>query len=245
MSWPLNARYRDFVANVTTITYDSLNAIQDSIYGVIGGSKSIKSLWIDSVGNVASAVASGALRVKNGITVDTVGLTATAGNIVATVGDITATAGNVVAGNNITATATCQGATVNASSGDVTSAAGNIKGRRYKSNGASLVNGDIGTIVGYGATASAAVTGTDSAGTVTITAAGGGYGALPTFIYTFHDGTWTTAPLVDVALMWTSDATAVAGVATWQVTATTVTVTFSRTPVGGNTYQFAIRTTGQ
>jgi hypothetical protein len=51
MAWPIDARYRSFTANVTTITAASLNAIQDAIYGVVGGSKSVLQLLVDGTGD--------------------------------------------------------------------------------------------------------------------------------------------------------------------------------------------------
>lgn len=98
MSWPVTARFLDFIANTTRITAAALNAFQDATIGIYGGTKSIMSLWIDGVGNAASAVANGALRVANGVTIDTVGLTVTSGPITASSGTISSTAGKLSSG---------------------------------------------------------------------------------------------------------------------------------------------------
>lgn len=65
MAWPINARYQTFVANVTTITAAFLNDIQDRIYHLIGGTRSILKAGIDGVGNQdSSAVPTGTLQIE-------------------------------------------------------------------------------------------------------------------------------------------------------------------------------------
>lgn len=51
MAWPVSARYQDFIAKTTRISAAFLNAIQDAIIGAVGGSKSLKRVTVDGVGN--------------------------------------------------------------------------------------------------------------------------------------------------------------------------------------------------
>jgi hypothetical protein len=114
---------------------------------------------------------------------------------------------------------------------------GNAAVKRIKATqGTALVIGDVGTLTGWGTTATvAAVTGTDAAGSITITSNGTGQTINPTFVLTFHDGTWTNSPLV------VASRTDVSGpAANWQITSTTATaVTFqfnNGTPSAGANY---------
>lgn len=60
MAWPVDAPLTSFISNVTTITASFMNAIQAPIYGLVGGSKSIKKAAIDGVGdNDSSAIPAG------------------------------------------------------------------------------------------------------------------------------------------------------------------------------------------
>jgi hypothetical protein len=116
--------------------------------------------------------------------------------------------------------------------------AGTTPFRRLRANqGTALVNGDVSGISNFGTTASvSSVSGTDAAGSVAIASAGTGQAANGTFTLTFHDGTWTTAPIC-VANRSDGSGPNSAPVATSQ-TATTILFVFSGTAVAGTTYGF-------
>lgn len=63
--------------------------------------------------------------------------------------------------------------------------------------GNAVVTGDFALSAGWGNTAAKnSVTGTDSAGTLTLTANGAGIAATPSITFTYHDGAYATAPTV-------------------------------------------------
>jgi hypothetical protein len=106
MAWPFSRLTTYLFQSLPAVKSGDLNAIQDAIGALFGGTLSIKSLWIDGVGNAASAVAAGTLRavsaiIDNGLTV--------------TVGNIAATAGSISAGGTISATGSSFAAHVNSS----------------------------------------------------------------------------------------------------------------------------------
>lgn len=109
---------------------------------------------------------------------------------------------------------------------------------RLRANqGTALVTGDVGSISNFGSTATcSAVTGTDGAGTISITSSGTGQIANGSFTLTFHDGTWTTAPVV-VACRGDGIGPNGASVAT-SASATAVSFIFSGVAVAGTTYIF-------
>lgn len=109
--------------------------------------------------------------------------------------------------------------------------------KRIKANqGTALVNGDFGTLTGFGTTASiASVAGTDAAGLVNVSSSGTGQAANATVVLTFHDGTWTTGPLCIIVR---GDASSPAGTYLSGVTATALTIGITGTPSAGITYQF-------
>lgn len=114
---------------------------------------------------------------------------------------------------------------------------GNALYKRTKATqGTALVIGDVGTLsAGWGTTATvSAVSGTDAAGSITISSSGTGQAANPTFVLTYHDGTWTNSPIV-VATRGDFNAP-VAGFIHSGATATTVTFGFNGTPLAGSTY---------
>lgn len=121
---------------------------------------------------------------------------------------------------------------------------GLVKAVRQYSTGTALAIGDVvpGANWGVGAT-TAAIAGTDSACLVTIAAAGVPV-ANPTFVFTYKQLTWTTAPIVDVVLKNATDATGVGMPVTWTVTPTTVTVVYYHTPVAAQSYEFVIKSSG-
>jgi hypothetical protein len=110
--------------------------------------------------------------------------------------------------------------------GDIVATAGKLKGKRLLGNGSPLVNGDVGSLSGWGAGGAVnAVTGDDMSGTVAITADSSGTSAGPSFKLTFHDGTWGTAPRVICFMSKTGSSTGLAPVQVDPVSATDFTVT--------------------
>lgn len=89
MAWPIDARFQTFVANVTTITAGFMNEIQDKVYGLIGGSRTVRKLSIDGTGDQANGLGNGTLYVSGDITTD---------------GDVTLASGNVGVTGNVDAT---------------------------------------------------------------------------------------------------------------------------------------------
>lgn len=116
---------------------------------------------------------------------------------------------------------------------------GNTLFKRSKATqGSALVTGDVGSLsAGWGTTATvSAVSGTDAAGSITISSSGTGQSANPTFVLTFHDGTWTNSPIVIVVR---ADFNAPVGGAIHSgASATTVQFAFNGLPVAGSSYTF-------
>lgn len=114
---------------------------------------------------------------------------------------------------------------------------------RIKSSGTALVAGDIALSAGWGTTASvSAISGTDQRFEFTITSAGTGQGASPTFTPTFKDGTWGTAPYPTCVRTTGSQPTV--GARVTNRTATTFTATWDGTPVATETYSFLCQVMG-
>jgi len=112
-----------------------------------------------------------------------------------------------------------------------------VSSPRFKSTGTVLIPGDF-VLTGWGSGASVAVNNnaSDAAGDTTITA-GSGPSANPTVQLTFHDGTWGNTPMCQpVRADLTSPLPASAPWVRTNVSATTVTYTFTGTPVNGNAY---------
>jgi len=120
---------------------------------------------------------------------------------------------------------------------------GNVVGARYSGhNGTALAASDYAASSGWGtAPTLTAVRGTDQGATFTVTAKAT-VGASPTITLTFHDGTWTTVPVVVVCRQDVVAAAAAPGATVtnqWVVTsvsATAVVFTFNGTPVANNVY---------
>jgi hypothetical protein len=85
MAWPVTARFLNAVANVSNVSAAFGNAVQDAIINVVGGAHSIKALWVDGVGDVASAVAAGCGRFL-GLSAGSVALKVDGGDIQAASG---------------------------------------------------------------------------------------------------------------------------------------------------------------
>lgn len=119
MAWPVDALYEVIVAGVTTAKKTLADAIQNAIIGVVGGGKSIKKLWVDGVGDVASAVAAGDIKVSGGAYIDTGGNTIGIAGFQSTVGgvqvagDVKSTGGYCI-GNRLQADNTRSSATAGA-----------------------------------------------------------------------------------------------------------------------------------
>jgi hypothetical protein len=114
---------------------------------------------------------------------------------------------------------------------------GNTNVKRIKANqGSSLVVGDVGGLgAGWGSTASvASVAGNDVIGQISITSNGTGQAVNAGLTLTFHDGTWTTAPL---CLAVRGDGFSPQGIMIANTpTATNVSFFLNALPVAGTTY---------
>lgn len=115
---------------------------------------------------------------------------------------------------------------------------------RIKANqGTAIVPGDVGSLVGWGTTATvSAVTGTDSACTISITSNGTGQAADATFTLTYHDGTWTADPIVVSGRL---DGNVPAAAILVAPTPTTLVVLFNGVPVAGTTYTMSFISIGK
>jgi hypothetical protein len=114
---------------------------------------------------------------------------------------------------------------------------GNTNLKRIKANqGSALVVGDVGSLsAGWGTTASvSAVSGNDVIGQISILSNGTGQNINSTLTLTFHDGTWTTAPLC-IAVRGDGNAPSGAMIPNG-TSATTAGFFFNATPVAGSIY---------
>ncbi len=116
---------------------------------------------------------------------------------------------------------------------DTNGALGDFSARRFKATGTALVAGDFALDANWGAGAAvSAVTGTDQAWSITVTAAG-----IPVLnagvTLTFKDGTWTNAPICQSQV--TGGTGAIADIS-GAPTATTWPMTYNGTVVAGLTY---------
>lgn len=116
--------------------------------------------------------------------------------------------------------------------------------RLAATRGTTLTTAKVGTLTGFGTTATvASVFGTDSSGIINISSSGTGQTGNPTFVLTFADGTWTNPPTV---LVCRGDANSPVAAAFFNSsTATTVTLGLQGTPVAGNIYSFVFMTMGR
>jgi hypothetical protein len=126
-----------------------------------------------------------------------------------------------------------------------TTGALNVQVKRIKANqGSVLVVGDVGGLTNFGTTASvSAVSGTDAAGSISIASAGTGQAANGTFTLTFHDGTWTTAPVCTVSRGDGNGPNSAPAFA--NATATNLLIGLSGTAVAASTYIFNFQCTGR
>jgi hypothetical protein len=114
--------------------------------------------------------------------------------------------------------------------------------KRLFGSGTALVAGDFVLSGGWGAGAAvSAVTGTDMAWQITVTA-GGAPGPNPTVTLTFKDGTFTNVPICQTKMVGGTGAYAFLSDAP---TATTNVITYQGTPVAGLTYILSGYTIGR
>lgn len=114
-------------------------------------------------------------------------------------------------------------------------ASGRLTAKRFIADGTALVAGDFALDANWGVGAAvSAVTGTDQAWQITVTAAGVP-GLNPTVTLTFKDGTWTNAP---ICISKINGGTGAIVDLVDAPTATTNVITFNGTPVAGLTYDF-------
>lgn len=125
---------------------------------------------------------------------------------------------------------------------NVSSISGSILfcGRVRASQGTALVAGDIALSAGWGASAGVSVVvGKDQAFTLVILAQGAGQAANPTVTLTYHNGSWTAAP-VAVVLRNDLNSPIANPPQTWTTSATQLIITFNGTPVAGTSYTFTV-----
>jgi hypothetical protein len=118
--------------------------------------------------------------------------------------------------------------------------------RLRATQGTALTTGDVGSLTGWGSTASvSSVIGTDSAFQVSISCSGTGQAVNPSFVVTFKDGTWTNAPFVQITRGEGNGPNAPPFV--FSVSATTLQVggLLQATPIAGLTYSYVITCTGR
>jgi hypothetical protein len=127
-----------------------------------------------------------------------------------------------------------------------TNTTGNSTFKRLDVNQATtLVTGDFTLGAGWGATASTAITlatSKDQASVTTITTAGAGIAANPTYQITFHDGTWTQVPTCSANQTGGNDI--LANLTVTARSATAYTFQWNGTPTTGKTYEITILCTG-
>jgi hypothetical protein len=96
MAWPVSSRFIDFIANVTAIAHDFLNAVQDAVVNLYGGVRTVVSLRADGVGDQVAGGSPGDIRGVN-LIADT-DVQATGGDVRANAGNVRAVAGHLEAG---------------------------------------------------------------------------------------------------------------------------------------------------
>lgn len=289
MAWPINARYQSFISATTRITAAFLNDIQDKIFGVIGGGKTVTRVTADGTGDAAAFTEAGggtpylaasfggsgfapmldlhdttAGAAQMRIYRSNAGFCAWISNAYYNIPtskwvqeDVAKNSYGLAIDPSATppisilkkaagsaAWTTWDAGSINAldftASGDLIGVA--AKAKRFFSTGTALASGDF-ALDGagkWGSTATAsAVTGSDMAGTVTISSAGVGQAANPTLALTFKDGTFTTTPTVIWSMKGGTGVAAGPYGVEWTVTATTTTVQMFGTPAAGSTYIFS------
>jgi hypothetical protein len=153
---------------------------------------------------------------------------------------------NVVTTTTLASPPAIGGTTPNTGKFTLVTSTGDSQSKRFKANqGSSLVVGDVGSLgAGWGTTASvASVSGNDVVGQISILSNGTGQNINAGLTLTFHDGTWTTAPL---CLVVRADGFAPNGAMVPNgSTATTTAFFFNATPVAGTTYTLSFACIGR
>ena len=199
MAWPVTARYQTFVDATTRIVAAFLHAMQDALIGLYSGTKSVKALAVDGVGNQTvaltagmldavaihsqSTIAAGGLISSLGSLEAGIGITADTGNITATLGNIVAAAGSMTAQTGIL----CAAGSIEAQ-GDPTSNQGTVLAVHYKGTGGAPTKSNEGT----GVAATVAAGSTDARGSVRLTLTG----ATGDLVRINYAKAYATAPIV-------------------------------------------------
>lgn len=113
-------------------------------------------------------------------------------------------------------------------------------GRIGATNGSDLATGNVAIGAGWGTTRSFAITAgsNDQAGQIVVTASGASFSqATATITITFADGAYPSTPRC-VLITTTNDNSIDTGHATYSVTTTALTITFSVLPVDTKIYKF-------
>ena len=144
-------------------------------------------------------------------------------------------AGPVAAGGNVETTA---GNLVASGTPAGDAGPGLLKSKRVYSTGTPIANADFSAGAGWGGGASiTGARGTDTAGEVGVSEAGGGYSANPYVRFTFKDGTYTSAPIVMATHLRNTDYPTPVPINV-DVSATYVDFRPAITPSGGKTFAF-------
>jgi len=196
----------------------------------------------DSAGNVIMGKAGGVLQFT-GSSSQAVNLQASA-----TAGNGTITLPAITSSDTLAALAFAQTMTNKTLGGSGSTSPDTNYNRLKATQGTALTTSDVGSLTGWGTTATvSAVTGTDSAFTVSIASSGTGQTANAQFTVTFKNGTWTNTPTVVSSRI---DANSPGGIALIGTpSATTITAIFNTfggtAPVAGNTYSFSFIVVGR
>lgn len=106
-----------------------------------------------------------------------------------------------------------------------------------ENNRTSLVAGDVSLSAGWGSTATvSAISGTDTAGELTVSCSGSGFASNPTATLTFKDGAWPAAPYAVVSR---TGGNQLSVPVTASTTTTTLVVKFVGSPLNGDNISFA------
>jgi hypothetical protein len=115
--------------------------------------------------------------------------------------------------------------------------------RLVVSQGTALTTGKVGSLTGFGSTASvSSVVGKDGLFVVNISCSGTGQATNASFVLTFADAAYALAP---IAICCRGDGNAPSGAFIFATTTTTIQVAIAGTPVAGNIYSFQVFVPGR
>jgi hypothetical protein len=115
--------------------------------------------------------------------------------------------------------------------------------RLIVSQGTALTTGKVGSLTGFGSTASvSSVVGKDGLFVVNISCSGTGQATNASFVLTFADAAYALAP---IAICCRGDGNAPSGAFIFATTTTTIQVAIAGTPVAGNIYSFQVFVPGR